>query len=158
MKSTQYYPVLMTDRVAETADLVTVALDELLPAAATWGLSSDPRQRIISGMSMGGFGSFYLSYRHPQAFAAALPLSGYFDLSRIPDLDPAKVANGYHLELWCGQDDHISTSTNQLLAYHLRTMAAPPTIHYAPGGHTWRYWQQIMPTVLTRAATLLQPR
>lgn len=131
-------------------------IDELLPAAATWGLSSDPRQRIISGMSMGGFGSFYLSYRHPQAFAAALPLSGYFDLSRIADLDPAKVAKGYHLELWCGQDDHISTSTNQLLAHRLQAMAEPPTIHYAPGGHTWRYWQQIMPEVLARVAELLK--
>ncbi|MBQ1783175.1 MAG: hypothetical protein II007_05960 [Gammaproteobacteria bacterium] len=130
-------------------------IEELLPAAASWGLSSDPRQRLISGMSMGGFGSFYLSYRHPQAFAAALPLSGYFDLSHIPDLDPAKVAEGYHLELWCGQDDHISTSTNQLLAHHLRSMTTPPVINYAPGGHTWRYWQQIMPEVLARVAELL---
>ena len=131
-------------------------IEELLPAAASWGLSSEPRQRIISGMSMGGFGSFYLSYRHPQAFAAALPLSGYFDLARIPNLDPAKVANGYHLELWCGQDDHISTSTNQLLAHRLQAMAKPPVIHYAPGGHTWRYWQQIMPEVLARVAALLR--
>ena len=130
-------------------------MEELLPAAGGWGLSSDPRQRAISGMSMGGFGAFYLSYRHPQAFTAALPLSGYFDFSRLPTLDVAQVGQGYHLEFWCGSQDSISTATNQLLALRLAQTAQPPQFHYRDGGHTWRYWQTIMPEVLKRTAEQL---
>jgi len=63
-------------------DVADFLIQELLPQTRQWGLSDGPKQRAVVGMSMGGFGAFALAYQHPEAFAASLALSGYFDPSK----------------------------------------------------------------------------
>lgn len=54
------------------------------PLAATYNLINslitteniDKKRVYLSGLSMGGFGTFEMIYRHPQLFAAALPICG----------------------------------------------------------------------------------
>ena len=47
----------------------------------------DKKGRLITGLSMGGFGSLYLSTRHPELFAAAGSMSGAVD----PDMTNWKL-------------------------------------------------------------------
>jgi predicted peptidase len=37
----------------------------------------DPDRVYLTGLSMGGNGSFYLAYRHPEKFAAVVPICGW---------------------------------------------------------------------------------
>ncbi len=44
----------------------------------------DTNRRYVTGLSMGGFGTFEMAVRHPDRFAAAAPVCGGTDLSRLP--------------------------------------------------------------------------
>lgn len=51
----------------------------LLPRARTeLGLNTDPRATFIGGSSMGGLGSLYAHFRHPDVFGGALCMSSSF--------------------------------------------------------------------------------
>ena len=51
--------------------------------AQTMGeFSVDPSRVYLTGLSMGGHGTWYLAYRHPNLFAAVVPICGW-----IPDFD-----------------------------------------------------------------------
>jgi enterochelin esterase-like enzyme len=52
---------------------------ELVPwLRQTYGLSSDPKNTLIGGMSTGGMMAAYCGYRHPEIFGNVLSLSGTF--------------------------------------------------------------------------------
>jgi predicted peptidase len=53
-----------------------------LVAALEDDLSIDPQRRYVTGVSMGGFGTFDLLVRRPHDFAAAVPICGGADESR----------------------------------------------------------------------------
>jgi len=138
-------------------DVADFLMQELLPQTRQWGLSDDPKQRAVVGMSMGGFGAFALAYQHPEAFAASLALSGYFDPARMPVLDAQQLARMPSTHFYCGKNDHISTATNQRLEQQLLAAGHPLPFDYAPGGHTWHYWQALMPQIMPPLARQLQP-
>ncbi|MBC7820155.1 MAG: prolyl oligopeptidase family serine peptidase [Planctomycetaceae bacterium] len=50
-------------------------LAELLDSVLT-RFAADPQRVVITGLSMGGFGSWSLTARHPMLFAAAVPICG----------------------------------------------------------------------------------
>ncbi len=52
--------------------------------------SIDPARRYVTGLSMGGFGSFDLCVRRPKDIAAAMPICGGGDTSKAKDM--AQVA------------------------------------------------------------------
>lgn len=71
----------------KSEDIYNYCLDELIKTRAI------DRDRVyITGMSMGGNGTLYQAYTHPEKYAAAVPLCGYFpdeefsDLSRLSDI------------------------------------------------------------------------
>lgn len=72
------------------AEAAMAALDRTLEEFAT-----DPSRVYLTGLSMGGHGSWYLAYRHPERFAAVAPVCGFverlFDMPRgaavVPDGD-----------------------------------------------------------------------
>ena len=45
--------------------------------------------------------------------------------------------------------------SNQELEQLLKNQGLELPIHYAAGGHTWHYWQSIMPEALTRLAGVI---
>lgn len=55
-------------------------LAELLDSVLT-RFAADPQRVVITGLSMGGFGSWSLTARHPLLFAAAVPICGGGDPS-----------------------------------------------------------------------------
>jgi len=60
----------------------TYLTKEVIPAIdAAYRTVRDRKGRVITGLSMGGFGAFYLSARHPDLYCAAGSMSGALELS-----------------------------------------------------------------------------
>jgi predicted peptidase len=73
-------------------------LDEVLKNYAV-----DPRRVYLTGHSMGGRGTWYLAYEHPERFAAIAPMSGLF-------LSTAWTSRLKHMPIWAfhGEKDDIA--------------------------------------------------
>lgn len=122
--------------------------------------------RAIMGLSMGGFGAFYLAIRHSDVFSAAISTSGAFDLRPFPDswdiakrigsqtehpdnwqrysvVNMADLLQGKKLALFfdIGVDDFFYDSNKQ---FHeiLVSENIPHSYLEMPGGHTLEYWQK----------------
>jgi len=51
----------------------------------------DPKRVYLSGLSYGGFGTWYLAWKHPEKFAAIAPVVGYGGPVMAPTLAAAKM-------------------------------------------------------------------
>ncbi|MBQ4510256.1 MAG: InlB B-repeat-containing protein [Clostridia bacterium] len=71
------------DNVPESNELKAVV--ELLNTVKT-GYSTDENRYYAMGISMGGFGTWDLIMRHPEMFAAAVPVCGGADVSQAENL------------------------------------------------------------------------
>ena len=78
-------------------------LDELL-AEVLPKFDYDKTRFYITGLSMGGFGTYSYASEHPDLFAAAIPIAGANDakLYKItdPKVMPAKLENLVNLPIW----------------------------------------------------------
>ena len=144
-----------------TTAVETYLIDELLPHV-TDTLPASGRLHV-TGLSMGGYGSFLLALRHPGLFASATSTSGFFGPDRlfrfVPDastrmwgdeagkqahdvtqlvLEPHRT-QGLRLAFDCGTEDDLITENRAL---HDRLHGAGIAHGYAehPGGHEWEYW------------------
>jgi len=133
--------------------------------------------RAIAGFSMGGFGAFFLSMRHPDLFVAAASLSGAlgtptvmpfrdFERSQFPRiLGPlhgeyvrqtdllelsAKLVKG---EVWptlyfnCGEQDPLYP-LNVAFHKHLNSVGYRHEFEAFPGEHNWTFSAGRLPEVL----------
>ncbi|WP_026957184.1 alpha/beta hydrolase [Aliagarivorans taiwanensis] len=130
-------------------DVERFIIEQLLPSASQWGLSQGPRQRGLIGVSMGGFGAHYLSYRYPDRFAAAASLSGYFGLreaAQVVEAYPSEHAP--HIHYYCGEQDAVSYACNRQLELLCQGLAA--NFAFSAGGHNWHYWRRLLPEATKR--------
>jgi predicted peptidase len=90
------------------------------------------RSRIyLTGLSMGGFGSFDLAIRHPDLFAAVAPICGAADPSQVGRLKdhPLWIVHG-------DQDQAVPVERSRSAAAALRKAGGNPTYVELPGvGH-----------------------
>lgn len=126
---------------------------------------ADRTGRAISGLSMGGHGALYLSFRHQDVFGAAGSMSGGVDIRPFPDkwdikkrlgsitefpenwnqntvtnmLDLVKD-NKLKLIIDCGVDDFFMTVNREL---HAKMLALKINHDYIerPGEHNLKYWE-----------------
>ena len=151
--------------------------EELIPhIEKTYRVRSEKRYRAISGLSMGGGGTFMYALHRPDMFSSAAPLSAYIGpLS----LDQAKERMGseqdhavdiqtyyeHHNALslienmpdehkkairWyidCGDDDFLYEG-NSLVHIAMKKNNVPHEFRIRDGGHTWTYWRESLPEVL----------
>lgn len=139
---------------------------ELIPYVDQhYSTKADRAHRAITGLSMGGHGALYLSFRHPELFGAAGSMSGGVDFRPFPgNWDIAKRLGSYRdfPERWesntvinlihllqpgelrlivdCGTEDFFY-GVNE--AFH-RKLAERNIKHdyiTRPGVHNWDYWQ-----------------
>ena len=124
----------------------------------------DKSKRAITGLSMGGHGALYLSFRHQDVFGACGSMSGGVDLRPFPNnWDIAKRLGKYseYPERWeagsvinltylltpnslaitfdCGSGDFFY-QVNKNLHEKLMERNIPHDFTIRPGGHTWDYW------------------
>lgn len=124
----------------------------------------DRKGRAITGLSMGGHGALYLSFRHQDIFGAAGSMSGGVDITPFPlnwniakrlgdyDKNPERwkentivnmihllVPNRLALIIDCGKEDFFY-EVNMKLHERLQYNNIPHDFIIRPGVHNWEYW------------------
>jgi predicted esterase len=111
-------------------------LIELIEKTIRENPAIDPDRVYLSGLSMGGFGTFDLLARRPDLFAAAMPLCG--------GGDPEKVASFKQVPLWIfhgARDEVVIPKFSRDMVAALKKAGAPPRYtEYSTLGHG--IWQE----------------
>ena len=101
--------------------------------------SVDLERIYVTGLSMGGYGTWHWACRHPQAFAALVPICG----GTMPLLGfPEKIAVLQHVPIWVfhGEDDQVvPIARSEELVQVLQTLNAPVrfTRYQGVGHNSW---------------------
>ena len=154
--------------------------EEFMPyVEKTYRIKGEKRYRAISGLSMGGGGTFMYALHHPELFSSACPLSASCGPLSWEDMgiyarrfrlngSEEEIAAWYKkhsaLELlkempedqknqvrWfidCGDDDFLYEG-NSLVHIAMRKREIPHEFRIRDGGHTWTYWRESLPVVLS---------
>jgi len=143
----------------------TYMIKELVPwIDKNYKTINDRKGRAITGLSMGGHGALYLSFRHQDVFGAAGSMSGGVDIRPFPknwkiaeklgtieehpenwekntviNLTPLLRPNSLALIIDCGTSDFFY-KVNVDLHEKLLAENIPHDFIVRPGGHTWPYW------------------
>ena len=152
---------------------------ELMPyVEKTYRIKAEKRYRAVSGLSMGGDGTFTYALHHPELFSAACPLSagtGPLTLedakTRLrrdnPAISDADITAFYNrqsvLQLintmpdsskkavrWYIDcgDDDFLYEGNSLAHIAMRKKEIPHEFRTRDGAHNWTYWREALPVVL----------
>lgn len=142
-------------------------------------IKGEKRYRAVAGLSMGGGGSFMYALHRPELFSSACPLSAYigpltiddlknmlargnrsFDdvtvetyfehhnaLSLIQDMSADQIGSvRWYID--CGDDDFLYEG-NSLVHIALMKKEVPHEYRVRDGGHSWTYWRESLPKVLS---------
>jgi putative tributyrin esterase len=144
----------------------------------------DRHERAIAGLSMGGYGAIKLALKFPDLFVFAGSLSGALNAAQnLDELRPDFRANlvevfgsarsrtrtdndvfqllkaphssSYpYFYLACGEGDFF-LPINRAFVEQLSSAKIAYEYHEAPGGHTWEYWDESVPSLLHAASMAL---
>lgn len=107
-------------------------------------------ERVIAGLSMGGYGALHYATAHPEMFKAVASFSGAVDPKGVardlfidpmawgepgPLDPPGTTADSYGLEAWVAPQ-------NEVLVAPLEELDIPATVETGPGAHEWPSWEQ----------------
>jgi len=97
------------------ADALLLLLEEVMRRFAV-----DPSRVYLTGLSMGGYGTWYLGSEHPERFAAIVPVCGGFNaLLGYPE----RVCHLRYTPVWAfhgAKDKVVPPSESRILARYLR--------------------------------------
>jgi S-formylglutathione hydrolase FrmB len=143
---------------------------DLIPwVDATFRTLPSREHRVVSGLSMGGYGAMKLALKHPGLFCAAASHSGALgrgaakitgrdpwntELRAVMGGNPRGGPNDLHalaasfkgrlaprLRIDCGVDDFL-VSDNRTFHRLLKRLKVPHEYVERPGAHTWEYWDR----------------
>jgi enterochelin esterase-like enzyme len=144
----------------------------------TYRIRAEKRYRAISGLSMGGGGTFMYALHHPELFSSACPLSastGPISMEeattrwekQYPGISKDALTKYYArhsaLELMNNMpedqkkavrwyidcgDDDFLYEGNGLVHIAMRKKEIPHEFRIRDGAHNWSYWRESLPTVL----------
>lgn len=144
----------------------------------TYRIKTEKRYRAISGLSMGGDGTFTYALHHPELFSAACPLSAgtgpiNFDTARARlKRENSALADTAITAFYKRQsvltlvnelpdslkksvrwyidcgDDDFLYEGNSLVHIAMRKRDIPHEFRIRDGGHNWSYWRASLPVVL----------
>jgi enterochelin esterase-like enzyme len=138
-------------------DAERYVIEELVPhVAKSLPVDQGPGRAAVAGMSMGGFGAFYLAYKHPDVFGYADALSaGTTDGDFLNELNN-ELADGApfkpQITIRCGKSDDGHIGFSQRLVSLLEHRHVKVTSEFGRGGHDWEYWHGVTPDVLEGAS------
>ena len=153
--------------------------EELMPfVEKKYRIKAEKRYRAISGLSMGGDGTFTYALHHPELFSSACPLSAGTGPLTLEDAtirlrkDNPLIADSLILKFYNRQsvpvlvntmadslkksvrwyidcgDDDFLYEGNSLVHIAMRKKEIPHEFRTRDGGHTWTYWRTALPEVL----------
>jgi len=153
--------------------------DELMPyVEKKFRIKGEKRYRAISGLSMGGDGTFTYALHHPELFSSACPLSAGTGPLTLEDAttrlkkDNPTIADSLIVKFYNRQsvpvlvnampdslkksvrwyidvgDDDFLYEGNSLVHIAMRKKEIPHEFRIRDGGHNWTYWRAALPEVL----------
>jgi enterochelin esterase-like enzyme len=155
--------------------------EEFLPfIEQKYRIKGEKRYRAVSGLSMGGGGTFMNALHHPELFSSACPLSASCGPLTLDDMDsylkrrkiefeseeqkeayfkrhctlalindmPAELLKSVRWYIDCGDDDFLYEG-NSLIHIALKKKEIPHEFRVRDGAHTWTYWRESLPQVLS---------
>ncbi|GAB3248926.1 alpha/beta hydrolase-fold protein [Larkinella harenae] len=153
--------------------------EELMPhVEKNYRIKAEKRFRAVSGLSMGGGGTFTYALHHPELFSSACPLSAatgplnleaakaqlarsnqtatddelqaYFKRQSVLQLIENLPDDQKKAVRWYIDcgDDDFLYEGNSLVHIAMRKKEIPHEFRIRDGGHTWTYWRTALPTVL----------
>lgn len=142
-------------------------------------IKGQKRYRAVAGLSMGGSGTFMYALHRPDLFSSAAPLSAGIGPLSLEDAQtryrrnnealtdtqieayyqqhsalalveamPEEQRDAVRWLIDCGDDDFLYEG-NALIHIAMRKLEIPHEFRVRDGGHTWTYWRESLPTVLT---------
>lgn len=118
--------VIFPEKESETATLVMQCLDGLEKE-----FPIDADREYVTGLSMGGFGTWDAIVRHPQRFAAAVPVCAGVNLSKAPAIA--------HLPIWAyhgAKDQVVKVERSREIVAALKAAGGQPKYtEYPDVGH-----------------------
>lgn len=142
-------------------------------------IKGEKRYRAVAGLSMGGGGSFMYALHHPELFSSACPLSAYVGpltmddyKERLKDSDvkyseaemktyfkrhnalelletvPTEDVKSVRWFIDCGDDDFLYQG-NSLVHIAMTKKEIPHEYRVRNGRHSWTYWRESLPNVLS---------
>ncbi|MGB6151665.1 MAG: alpha/beta hydrolase-fold protein [Pricia sp.] len=142
-------------------------------------IKGEKRYRAIAGLSMGGGGSFMYALHHPELFSSACPLSAYIGPLTMEDFKerlkssdvkysqaemkayfqrhnalellkivPTKDVKSVRWYIDCGDDDFLFEG-NSLVHIAMTKKEIPHEYRVRDGRHSWTYWRESLPNVLS---------
>ncbi len=144
----------------------------------TYRIRAEKRYRAISGLSMGGGGTFMYALHHPELFSSACPLSAYTGpitlddatdrlKKQYPEIKDEEILKYFNnlsaTELirnmpddqkkavrWYIDcgDDDFLYEGNSLAHIAMRKKEIPHEFRIRDGAHNWTYWRAALPEVL----------
>ena len=152
---------------------------ELMPfVEKKYRIKGEKRYRAISGLSMGGGGTFMYALHHPELFSSACPLSAstgpltledarknlvrnnpsiqdstvaaYFNRHSVVPLVNAIKDDQKKAVRWYIDcgDDDFLYEGNSLVHIAMKKKEIPHEFRIRDGAHNWTYWRQSLPQVL----------
>lgn len=116
-------------------------VNEVLPEMEkTYGASSDPRQRLITGFSSGASWAATMGLRHPGVFPNVAAQSMVW--SQEPE--QADVANGARFYLSAGTLEPTFLNVTNKFADHARASGHDVTMVTTVSGHTQTIWRPLL--------------
>ncbi len=155
--------------------------EEFLPyVEKEYRIKAEKHYRAISGLSMGGGGTFMYALHHPELFSSACPLSASCGPINREEMKGHLKWRGWkesseeNMETWykrhsalelindmpddqkksvrwfidCGDDDFLFEG-NSLVHIAMRKKEIPHEFRIRNGGHSWTYWRESLPVVLS---------
>ncbi|MEP7141795.1 MAG: alpha/beta hydrolase-fold protein [Ferruginibacter sp.] len=153
--------------------------EELMPLVEKkYRIKTEKKYRAISGLSMGGDGTFTYALHHPELFSSACPLSAgtgpltledaktrvrrdnpaiadsvivkFFNRQSVPALINAMPDSMKKSVRWYIDvgDDDFLYEGNSLVHIAMRKREIPHEFRIRDGGHNWTYWRRSLPDVL----------
>jgi enterochelin esterase-like enzyme len=143
-------------------------MDDLIPTIeARFPVSSDPADRAIGGLSMGGFAALHAAFRYPDRFGGVAGLSPAVFQGTLPDrqwLYPTEAARREHDPLLLAETapiDHLRVflgagradyswiiQATEILAGRLSARGVDVTATNIRGGHDTPTWQRLAALML----------
>ena len=153
--------------------------EELIPfVEKKFRIRTEKNYRAVSGLSMGGGGTFTYALHHPELFSSACPLSAatgpltleeaktrlrkedatttdamisdFYNRQSVPALIAAMPDTLKKSVRWYIDcgDDDFLYEGNSLVHIAMRKKDIPHEFRIRDGGHNWTYWRRSLPDVL----------
>jgi predicted peptidase len=118
-------------------DVVMALLDEVL---ARYRI--DPRRVYLTGLSLGGYGTWSLASAHPERWAAVAPICGGGDPTAVLLAEGARLRALRKLPIWAfhgGRDDVVKLEESQRMVSAFQAVGGTPrlTIYPEAGHDSW---------------------